>query len=147
MHLRHALFLLCSSLAVVASGACSDQGEGEICNHNANNNGNDDCQAGLTCQSRQGIPGDRCCPPDLTQATTAVCSLAAAQIPVSSPDATIADSSVDGPIEATDATEAEADASDGATADITADSSADAGDLIGDAADAGVGDGADGGAE
>jgi len=58
-----------------ALGACSDQGEGEICSLLSDNSGNNDCQSGLTCQAIPGVNGARCCPADRTQATTAVCSL------------------------------------------------------------------------
>jgi len=56
--------------------ACSNQGEGEICDPDAGNGGNDDCQSGLVCNT--GLPGGvgpRCCPSDLMTAKTAVCSV------------------------------------------------------------------------
>ena len=65
--------------ALLALLACSNQGEGERCDHNASNLGNDDCQNGLTCVQQNaltnGMGYDACCPFDRTQATTAVCSL------------------------------------------------------------------------
>jgi hypothetical protein len=56
-------------------GGCQGQGEGEQCNRLAGNNGNDDCQSGLVCNtSVVSTPGfGRCCPTDRTQATTAIC--------------------------------------------------------------------------
>jgi len=63
-------------VAALSVGACSNEGEGEICDPNASNAGNDDCQSGLTCQQSPlpGVLGYRCCPTDLTQATVSVCS-------------------------------------------------------------------------
>ena len=54
---------------------CAGQGEGDLCNRLAGNNGNDDCQNGLVCDtsvtSTQGF--GRCCPGDRALAKTAVC--------------------------------------------------------------------------
>ncbi|MGO9836065.1 MAG: hypothetical protein ACLP1X_17825 [Polyangiaceae bacterium] len=57
--------------------ACSNQGEGEICDPDAGNAGNNDCQSGLVCtkSTLPGVEGFRCCPSDLTTAKTAVCSI------------------------------------------------------------------------
>lgn len=54
--------------------ACSNQAEGEVCSHLADNQGLDDCQDGLRCVSLPGVNGDRCCPDDRTKATTTVCA-------------------------------------------------------------------------
>ena len=63
-------------VAFALACACSNQGEGEICDPNAGNAGDDDCQGGLTCQSLgAGVIGFRCCPPDLFQAKTQVCNV------------------------------------------------------------------------
>jgi len=68
------------ALAVVATavaGGCAGQGEGQLCNPRAGNSGNDDCQSGLTCQSRPAIvmaPYGICCEPN-GQSTTSACSL------------------------------------------------------------------------
>lgn len=63
------------SLVLLVIYACSNQGEGEICDIDAGNAGNDDCQSGLVCTSLSGVLGARCCPSDLTTAKTAVCSV------------------------------------------------------------------------
>jgi hypothetical protein len=68
----HAVFVLSWSFVLVLLVACSNQGQGEFCDKNAPNGGNDDCQSGLTCQVFSEV--GRCCPVDLTQATAAACS-------------------------------------------------------------------------
>jgi hypothetical protein len=68
MPARPALLLVLWPVTLAALGACSNQAEGGIC---AIDN---DCQGGLSCQPPPtGVSGHRCCPPDLTQATTAAC--------------------------------------------------------------------------
>jgi hypothetical protein len=102
--------------AAASSGACGAQGEGMVCDVAAGNAGTDDCQNGLTCQPAPGAFGTanpyRCCPTDLTTATTAVCmlstSLGDASTAVPTEDAGVA--------EAGDAA-TEAASSDGATTD------------------------------
>jgi hypothetical protein len=69
----HSAFLV--SLALLLAVACSNQGEGEICDTDAGDAGDDDCQSGLICTSLSGVVGARCCPSDLNQAKTAVCSI------------------------------------------------------------------------
>ena len=69
------LFALVSSLT--ASLACSSQGEGEVCDRN---NGDNDCQSGLTCVAAPGVSDTltnsfRCCPIAPTQPTTSACTL------------------------------------------------------------------------
>lgn len=59
----------------LALSACSNNGEGERCEID---NNNDDCENGLVCLAARELPqgfngGDRCCPPDRTQATHAAC--------------------------------------------------------------------------
>jgi len=77
---------------VVVAPSCSNGGEGDRCSHLGDNNGNNDCQSGLVCKCAQGsgnsttcpngiVPHqtggvDVCCPPNTSQATTAVCSAA-----------------------------------------------------------------------
>ena len=62
--------------ALVASIACSNQGEGDYCDPQ---NGNNDCQNGLTCETAPGLAGgavttpSRCCPTPPAPATKAVC--------------------------------------------------------------------------
>ena len=53
--------------------ACTRQGEGQVCDPRAGNNGNDDCQSGFTCQTIPGAANATCCPPNLAQATVAAC--------------------------------------------------------------------------
>jgi hypothetical protein len=62
-------------LSMTCFSGCQGQGEGEQCNRLAGNNGNDDCQSGLVCDtSVTSTPGfGRCCPTDRTRATTTVC--------------------------------------------------------------------------
>jgi hypothetical protein len=69
------LLLLAFVGALVASVACSSQGEGEFCTMA---NGNNDCQDGLECMAAPGVTGsandDRCCPIPPAQPTTAACT-------------------------------------------------------------------------
>jgi hypothetical protein len=62
-------------LLAVSFAGCAGQGEGDLCNRLAGNNGNDDCQNGLECDttvsSTQGF--GRCCPGDRALATTVIC--------------------------------------------------------------------------
>ncbi len=60
---------------IAVAAACSNQGEGERCE--ANNN-NEDCRTdeGLICYPKEQLKtssSDRCCPLDRTKATTTVC--------------------------------------------------------------------------
>jgi hypothetical protein len=71
MRLRSLLLVVCVLLAL---GACSNQSEGDVCDPQ---NGDNDCQDGLSCKSAPGLPNNqfRCCPSDSSQAaTTAACS-------------------------------------------------------------------------
>ena len=72
MHTRPSFaFVAAVTLAALATaGACSNQGEGQICDATS-----DDCQAGLVCQP-QGTLGYRCCPDPNSgmQPTTQICS-------------------------------------------------------------------------
>jgi hypothetical protein len=62
-------FVAALTLAALATaGACSNQGEGQVCDASS-----DDCQPGLQCLP-QGVLGYRCCPPQGTQPTTQICS-------------------------------------------------------------------------
>jgi len=105
MRFRFAV-LLSALVAASVVGACSNEGEGQICDHRAGNNGNDDCQNGLICtQNLPGVNGDRCCPPDRSTATTPECALTTPGIGDASsalPDGTtpVADAAGDAPSEA-----------------------------------------------
>jgi hypothetical protein len=132
---RPTLFSLLA-IPVVAFGlvvaACSDEGEGQPCDPRAGNNGNDDCQSGLTCQT-ENLPSPRCCPPDRSQATTPECAIPSGGVDASPapPDAKMMmeASPPDSPAEAQG--EAAADA----PAEVSSDAPA-------EAADAGGGDAA-----
>jgi hypothetical protein len=70
--------VLIGTLGLLAPG-CSNQSEGERCDTNDDNNGNDDCAAGLQCYPKADLVGngattDVCCPAGLVGATTAVCT-------------------------------------------------------------------------
>lgn len=72
-------------LAVSAlSNGCQQQGEGDVCDPRAGNNGNADCQNGLVCtqpsQLAAGTQGYRCCPGDPALAT-GVCALGQSSVP------------------------------------------------------------------
>ena len=121
---------------VLAAGlvvaACSDEGEGQPCDSQAGNNGNDDCQSGLTCQQIENTQGFRCCPPDRSQATTPECALPSGGVDASpaAPDVRTGEaSSQDSPGEAQG--EAAADAPPEGSSDAPAESAAEGG---GDAA-------------
>jgi hypothetical protein len=64
-------------LAAIGIGtACSNQGEGEVCNIL---NGSDDCQTdnGLSCfraSDLNNVTSDRCCPTDRSRATHPACT-------------------------------------------------------------------------
>jgi hypothetical protein len=123
-----ALLLLALVASMTAAVACSNQGEGEVCDQN---NGSNDCQDGLVCESAPGITGAtglvnvfRCCPPSTTLATTAACS---------SPSATVIDAATEAPdgsnLTTTPVAEAggasEAGAADGAADVVSIDSAGD----------------------
>jgi len=97
MRVRSVLLLavtLASLGALVAASACSNQGEGEYCDPNAGNNGNDDCQDGLVCKTAPGVVGvnaSRCCPLDPSLAKTSACQEMAGSFDASqeSPDGSV----------------------------------------------------------
>ncbi len=68
--MKHTMAPLLFALLTVFA-ACGRQAEGEQCNTAA-----DDCTSGLVCTKRtllQGATQDRCCPTDLSRASTAAC--------------------------------------------------------------------------
>ena len=103
-----------ATLAVI--GGCSGQGEGERCDHRAANNGDSDCQNGLTCQNPASniavSPYGVCCPEDLALAKTSACSANSGLIDANPapPDATAGGDATGG--DATASGEAGADAAD-----------------------------------
>jgi hypothetical protein len=121
-------------VAIAAAGACAGQGEGQLCNPNAGNAGNDDCQSGLTCVKRPSIVISTfgiCCPPT-GQATTTACSVNGSFTDASPepPDAFTQAASADAQIEGA----ADAPGTDAGQAGLSADSAP----LGSDAADATV---------
>jgi hypothetical protein len=82
----------------IAGSGCSAQGEGDRCTFfnsgstiDAGINGTDECQSGLVCWSGMMFPNtygtyDRCCPPNLAQATVVQCETGG-QIADASPSA------------------------------------------------------------
>jgi hypothetical protein len=88
MRIRSPLLIVPVALLVVA-GACSNQGEGQPCDHDAGGDsaGTDDCESPLICvigpNPADGTNSYRCCPPDLSQATTLECMVASAGIDAS----------------------------------------------------------------
>jgi hypothetical protein len=93
--------LASAALAMAALGACSSQGEGELCNPNAGHTGADDCQNGLVCVTSAAYSLGRCCPQDRGAATTAVCSLNSGGLDANPapPDASTAQTGDDAPSE------------------------------------------------
>jgi hypothetical protein len=71
---RLAFFLLSSLAGLVLLGGCNGQGEGDVCDMRAGNNGTDDCQNGLTCFPPMApFNYPRCCPSDTTLASVPAC--------------------------------------------------------------------------
>jgi hypothetical protein len=93
MPVRSTLIFAPCLVVVGLFAACNRQGEGEVCDPRANNNGNNDCTSNLTCQLIGGVPPTRCCPSDLARATAPACGANHAVVdantapPDSSPDA------------------------------------------------------------
>ena len=72
-------FLVAPLLAALAFTACSKENEGQPCDHNAGNSGNDDCADSLTCQLVSSTNSDyRCCPPNRSQASSSECAISSA---------------------------------------------------------------------
>jgi len=70
--MKHSPIIVFSTLlaAMVLSAACSNQGEGGRCDQN---NKNDDCGSGLTCQKIQGQETAICCPPPSKPTSVSAC--------------------------------------------------------------------------
>jgi hypothetical protein len=79
-------FLVLPFAALLTFGACNANSEGQPCDPNAGNHGNDDCQAPLVCTPAIF----RCCPVDRTQSTTPECAQSSSTSDASSapPDST-----------------------------------------------------------
>jgi len=80
------LLPLVAGLLFVSFGACTNEGEGQPCDTNAGNGGNDDCQSPLVCTTGLTNATDpRCCPPNRADAKTPECSLSGANFDGASP--------------------------------------------------------------
>jgi hypothetical protein len=136
--------LIAASVAVftvvLSASGCNNEGEGERCDTNDDNNGDSDCASGLECKSAYGLPGAEgygnettsptlgiCCPTDQSQATTTVCAINPAP-PNSNPGVPDAGSDAGGSGEAgSDAsTDASADSANDAPLDSPSDALVDA---------------------
>lgn len=58
------------TLGLMGAVACSNQGEGERCDQN---NDNEDCASGLRCQKIEGQSSPLCCPPVGQPASVSAC--------------------------------------------------------------------------
>lgn len=77
MRSRFALLLSLSAAVAIALASCSGETEGQPCDKNAGNSGNDDCASGLVCTQVSAAEGSRCCPQDRTTAKSPDCALSA----------------------------------------------------------------------
>jgi hypothetical protein len=73
MRVRSTLIFVPCLVVLGLFAACNRQGEGDVCDPRANDNGNSDCTSNLTCQTIGGVLPTRCCPPDLARATAPAC--------------------------------------------------------------------------
>jgi hypothetical protein len=119
-------FLSLLAAVTMATAGCQAQGEGDLCNLSAGNDGDNDCQSGLRCQPEPGLvlAGYGLCCPSNGQATTTACA-----VPGNSLDA----SPVPPPAQTDAFTPPEAAAEDGPTTE-----SEDAASASDDAADTGA---------
>ena len=105
-------FLLLPLFAGFLFIACQNEGEGQPCDTNAGNAGNDDCQSPLVCTTGlANANSPRCCPQNRANATTSECSLSSTTLdgsnptpPEASTDTSTAEggsseAAVDGPVE------------------------------------------------
>jgi hypothetical protein len=129
MRPRFALFLVPLFVALLAPvfAACSNEGEGQPCDPNAGNAGNDDCQSPLVCTTGlTNATGARCCPQNRATATTPECELSSATFDGASP--TPPDSSEEQEEPAESSTSEAAPAESGADTGATATDASDGGD-------------------
>ena len=138
MRIRFSFFMPLVALALPILGACSNETEGQPCDVNSGGSpsGTSDCESPLLCQQVTVTAGPRCCPQDLSRATTAECSVSSGggvDASTSPPD-----SGVDAP--GGDAAET------GTTADAGQDGPGESGSAIDAAADSAAFDAADAGA-
>jgi hypothetical protein len=124
--------------AAIAPG-CSNSSEGQPCSTLGSNQGDDECQSGLTCTAAAQLNGggytkDVCCPTDRSQATMTICQLPTNPLGDAGgfPDVgSSADTSAD--TEVPDSGSADGPTSDGAAADGPADAPGDTRGTPGDA--------------
>jgi hypothetical protein len=115
------LAVLVAAIAFTSLGACSGQGEGQLCSPGAGNMGADDCQGGLVCITSATYMLGRCCPQNPSAATTDVCGVhgggldASPMPPGPSTEASTSEASIDGPVESSSDATMSADASDAAS--------------------------------
>jgi hypothetical protein len=139
MRSRFAFLLLplVAALLLVSFGACQSEGEGQPCDTNAGNGGNDDCRSPLVCTTGLNNATDpRCCPQDRASATTPECSLSSSTFDGASPappDASTVETS------SPESAATEAAASEAGT-DAPAEGAVEAGSSASDASDAEAGD-------
>jgi hypothetical protein len=141
------LAVLVAAVALTGLGACSGQGEGQLCSLKAGHNGGDDCQSGLTCTKQPASPTlGRCCPLDPNTATTDVCAFhggasdaASPNPPGASTETSTGEAGIDGTVESSSDAPMGADASDASSGnDANVATGAEAADATpsGDASDA-----------
>ena len=77
MRIRFSFFIPLAALALPILGACSNETEGQPCDMNSGGSppGTSDCESPLLCQQVTVAAGWRCCPQNLSQATTVECSV------------------------------------------------------------------------
>ena len=116
--------LLAALVGALGAHGCSNYGEGERCELDSANGGNDDCQDGLECRN-VGTNGARCCPPDPNAASPgSIC--AQRQAPVTNDAAPSTPDSGGSADSGKDASDGAADAPVDSSTDAPVDSSPDA---------------------
>jgi len=102
--------LVLPTLLLAAIVACTGEGEGQPCDPNANNSGNDDCASPLVCIRAPNANGFRCCPQNLSQATTFECCPTGGAANCSVSGVTV-DANPNPPVDATSGADAPAESS------------------------------------
>src|SRR5580693_3442167 len=79
-------FLILPVFAGLLFIACQGESEGQPCDTNAGNSGNDDCQPPLVCTTGlANANSPRCCPQNRANATTVECALSSTTLDGSNP--------------------------------------------------------------
>jgi hypothetical protein len=107
------------TLGLMGAVACSNQGEGERCDPN---NDNEDCASGLTCQKIEGQSSPLCCPPAPQPASVSACIPGQPLQPDASTTSDAATS--DAPVDVSE--DASQDVADDVTEDVAPDATEDA---------------------